>query len=100
MMRDQSEREKLIERLKKDKSIRAELPDGFIESVETDPNIADKDDYILLSEQWKYLRQGRINARNAKDEEKIEYYSRQMEIVRRYLLVAEFGDPNIGRFTL
>lgn len=90
-MSNQSEREKLIERLKKDESERVKIPQDFIDDV----NPSCLEDFTVLAEHWRYLENKKKNAKNLEEREKI---ADQIFKVRQYMLIAEFGDRNIARF--
>ncbi len=90
-MQNQSEREELIEALKRDKSLRIEIPKEIIEDV--DPE--EREDYILLAEHRKYLMRKRKESNDSEREE----LENKIFKVQQYMLIAQFGDKNIGRFT-
>lgn len=89
-MQNQSERKRLIERLKKDKSERIEIP----KEVEKEFNAVDKNDYIILAEHWQYL----MKKQKEVDESKKAEIADRIFQVQAYMMIAKSGDRNIGRF--
>jgi hypothetical protein len=89
-MQDKSEREKLIEKLHNDKSIRIEIPEDIIDDVNPD----NKRDYIVLAEYRRYLMRRRKNA----DDIEREALLKEIFRVQQYMSIAQYGDENIGRF--
>lgn len=93
-MLGKSEREKryneMIERLKNNKELRAdiEIPDDVFK------NVAEPDNLKLLIEHRRYL----ANERKKADEEKKKEFDAEIFKINQYMLMAEFGDRNIGRF--
>lgn len=83
--------DRLISFLRNDDTQRINTPDinyGNIEPVY-------KEDYKLLVEHWRYLREK--TKKEEKMEEKEKLQNRVFQ-VQQYMLVAQFGDRNTGRF--
>lgn len=90
----QDDFERLIEELRRNQSIRATIPQTDIDRIRANTNIENEDEYWLLAEYLKYLKIQKREKDNQRTDELIE----QIHNVERYLLEAQFGDRNIGRF--
>ena len=86
-MHNQSEREELIKKLKSSQNERLEVPINVIVSA----NPVNFEEYKLLIEHWHYL----MRNKQLKEPERTE----QLENVRELMLIAQYGDEHIGRFT-
>lgn len=89
-MYNRSQRERLIEQLKKNTDLRMEVPDYVVEAASPE----DEENYRLLAGHWRYLMRKK---RSASEEEKKEL-SKQLFDVEQYMKIAQFGDRNIERF--
>lgn len=83
---------KMIEKLKSNPDMLADIPDYIGEDCE------EKEEYRLLVGHWRYLLQQKKNARKAQDPELAEEIGKSIFEVQQYMLMAQFGDRNIGRF--
>ena len=89
-MLDKSTREELIEELKSDNSLLAEIPDGIVD----DSNIVEKENYILFLRHLLFLNK----KKNTSDEKERKQLLRRIFIVQEYMLEAQYGDYNLKRF--
>lgn len=98
-MLDKSQREKIrlqfLQRLRQDNNVRAVLPRDFYDNLK-DEDIAELDDYILLAQHRRYLSNKKKMAQSETEKKQL---LNEIFTTQQYMLIAKFGDKNIGRFT-